>query len=433
MVSSPPSASEELIGKLKAIMLVRLIFSTVLLGSTTILHFRESPSPVAAPLLFLYGVIAGVFMLSLVYAVLVERLANLKPLAYAQAAIDTVIVTVIIYITGSFSSVFSFLYLLVIIYVNLLPYKKISLAMAALCSLQYGLLIDLEYFGLLGPLDPNQYLTATRFVWNQVLFKVVITMAACFSVAVLGGLLAEQTRRHREQARAAEQRAKRMERLASIGEMAAGLAHEIKNPLASLTGSIQMLKEDLPYDPIPEKLMQIVLREADRLGSLVNNFLLFARPPAGRPGPLELAGAVKGVLDLFQNDCNCIGRITLKRRLVSGVWIEMDPVHLHQVLWNLLINAAEAISGEGSIEVDMAVRKSGAVELMIADSGSGIPADVRASIFDPFFTTKADGTGLGLSIVQRILDSYGAWLDYETREGSGTTFHLRFQSIQPPT
>jgi two-component system sensor histidine kinase PilS (NtrC family) len=329
--------------------------------------------------------------------------------------------------------VFAFLYLVVIVYVNLLPYKKISLLMAALCSLQYGLMIDLEYFRILVPLDPTQYQSAAGFVWNQVLFKVVITMGACFSVALLGDMLAGQSRRHREEARAAEQRAKRMERLAAVGEMAAGLAHEIKNPLAALTGSIQLLKEDLPDERGPEMLMQIVLREADRLGDLVNNFLLFAKPPAGKPKPIELGAAVDGILDVFEKDPLCTDRITLDRRLTSGGWVEMDPVHLHQVLWNLLLNAAEAISQSGKITVSMAPRKANEIEIQIRDTGGGIAPDAHASIFDPFFTTKPSGTGLGLSIVQRILDSYGAWVDVTSEDGVGTAFHLRFQTIQRPT
>ncbi len=432
MTAHPPP-DRELYEKLKAIMMMRLVFSTVLLGSTTVLHLRESPSPLARPLLFLYGLIAAVFLLSLVYAVILERIAKLRLFAYFQAGIDTLIITFIVYITGSFSSVFSFLYLLVIIYVHLLPFERIGFLMAGLASLQYGLLVDLEYFGILAPLDPSPYQGAARFVWNQVFFKVAITMAACFCVATLGRLLAAQSRKHREQAKAMEDRARRMEKLAAVGEMAAGLAHEIKNPLASLKGSIQMMSEELPLDKTSEKLMQIVLREADRMGTLVNNFLMFARPPAARRQAIELGGTLDEILDLFERDRVCAQRITFSRRLAPGTWIDMDPVHLRQVFWNLLVNAAESIAGTGRIDVDMLPLKSGRVEVRIRDTGGGIPPECRASIFDPFFSTKADGTGLGLSIVHRILDTYGVWLDYESQVGAGTTFRLTFQTIPAPT
>jgi two-component system sensor histidine kinase PilS (NtrC family) len=434
MTSTPSWPDEkELYEKLKAIMLMRLVFSTVLLGSTTLLHLRESPSPLAKPLLFLYGLIAAIFLLSLSYAVLLERIRNLKAFAYFQTVMDTFIVTVIVYITGSYSSVFSFLYLVVIFYVHLLPFEKIGFLAAGVSSLQYGLMIDLEYFGILTPLDPSQYTGAARFVWNHVFFKVMITMAACFCVALLGRVMARQGRRHRERARAMEERAKRMEKLAAVGEMAAGLAHEIKNPLASLRGSIQMLNEELPLDKTSEKLMQIVLREADRMSTLVNNFLMFARPPAARPQPIDLAATLEEIIDLFEKDKICVGRIEISKQLVPQIWIEMDAVQLRQVLWNLLLNAAESIRESGRIEVATSPGKNGRVEVRISDTGAGIAPQHRATIFDPFFSTKSNGTGLGLSIVHRILDAHAAWLDYDSEIGVGTTFRLSLDTIPAPT
>ena len=113
-------------------------------------------------------------------------------------------------------------------------------------------------------------------------------MIACFAVAFLSTLLSEQTRKTKKELQTMEHHVKRVEKMALIGEMAAGLAHEIKNPLASLTGSIQLLKEDMRYDPDHDRLMQIILREADRLSSLASNFLFYARPPAGKVESIEL-------------------------------------------------------------------------------------------------------------------------------------------------
>jgi two-component system sensor histidine kinase PilS (NtrC family) len=111
----------------------------------------------------------------------------------------------------------------------------------------------------------------------------------------------------------------------------------------------------------------------------------------------------------------------------------MDPVHLRQILWNLLLNAADAIQGEGHIDIEMYAVKGKQVCIKISDDGCGIPRDVLQSIFDPFFTTKPNGTGLGLSIVHRIVDAYDARLDVESQPDKGTSFTLQMKCIEPPS
>ena len=220
--------------------------------------------------------------------------------------------------------------------------------------------------------------------------------------------------------------------LAAVGEMAAGLAHEIKNPLASLTGSIQLLREDIRYDADHDRLMQIVLREADRLSSLVTNFLLYARPPAGKVEALALEKIVIDTIELFEKDANNDGRIATTTDMQSGLWISMDPLHMRQILWNLLINAAEAIEGEGNIHIETHGARNNQAYIKISDSGSGISQEDIKRIFNPFYTTKVAGTGLGLSIVHRILEAYDALLDIESEVDNGTSFILQFRQIEAP-
>ena len=220
--------------------------------------------------------------------------------------------------------------------------------------------------------------------------------------------------------------------MAAVGEMAAGLAHEIKNPLASLTGAIQLLREDIRYDPHHDRLMQIILREADRLSSLVGNFLLYAKPPVGRPEPIDLERTLRETLELFGKKGTLNGRVTTALQAQPGIWVEMDPSHLRQVLWNLLLNAAEAIEGHGQIRIELAGAKGRQASLKIIDSGVGMSPETLASIFHPFFTTKVNGTGLGLAIVHRILEAYGCRLDVESAAGRGTTFSLNFQRLEGP-
>lgn len=418
--------------ELKWLVFFRILFSVLLLGSTIVLQLGESATPIEPSLLVLYGFIITIFFISLVYSLLLKRVKQTISFAFIQIGIDTFFVTLIIFGTGGFISVFSFLYLVVIIYSSLLLPMRGTMVIATLCSIQFGFLVELEYLGILNPFGTDANLLATAYGWNQVFFKLLITMIACFAVAFLSSLLAEQTRMTRKELRTMENHVKRVEKMAAIGEMAAGLAHEIKNPLASLSGSIQLLKEDMRYDPDHDRLMQIILREADRLSSLTNNFLLYARPPAGKDEPVKLDLAVLEAAELFEKDGSNNGRITTSKKVSTDVWISMDRGHLHQILWNLLLNAAEAIEDEGHIGLEMYPLKNKHACVIITDNGCGISKETLTSIFDPFYTTKPNGTGLGLSIVHRILEAYDAWLNVESETDKGTTVTVNFRQIPPP-
>jgi two-component system, NtrC family, sensor histidine kinase HydH len=415
---------------LKWLMFLRVIFTTFLLGSAIILQLKEA-SFQSFPILILYGLIILVFFLSFVYAVLLKWVKRYQLLAYIQISIDTFVVTMIIFVTGNFSSIFSFLYLLVIIYSIILLSRRGSLIIAALCSIQYGIMINLEYYGVLKPFGSNSEIIAFQHDWSYVLYKVMVTMVACFVVAFLSSLLSEKEQRTKKKLRTMENHFKRVEKMAAIGEMAAGLAHEIKNPLASLSGSIQILREEVHYDPVHDKLMQIVLRETDRLSSLVGNFLMYAKPPAGKALPLELNKAVQETVSLFEKGKTCQNRISIFKKFSSGIWVNMDPMHLRQVLWNLLLNAAEAIENQGEIYIRVYQQKREYAVVEICDTGCGMTTDQIQFIFDPFYTTKSNGTGLGLSIVDSILKSYESRLDVESEINEGSKMMLSIKKIDP--
>jgi two-component system sensor histidine kinase HydH len=321
----------------------------------------------------------------------------------------------------------------VIIYSSMLLFRRGIMIMAALCSIQYGIMVDFEYYGLINPFVMEGNSTAVNYPGGHVVFKILVIMVACFAVAFLSSLLSEQIRKTKNELLALEERVKRVEKLAYMGEMAAGMAHEIKNPLAALAGSIQILRQEIRYQPEHDKLMQIVLRETDRLSALVNNFLLFAKPPAAKVEKIKLDSALAETVKLFEKDGSCFGRISIKEDFAPDIWIAMDQMHLRQVLWNLLLNAAESIAGEGRIELKMYPLKNNYAEIMIADNGCGMSRELIKSIFDPFFTTKLHGTGLGLSIAHSILESYNTWLEIESRVDEGTAIRLQLKRTDPPT
>ncbi|NTV32793.1 MAG: PAS domain-containing protein, partial [Deltaproteobacteria bacterium] len=209
-----------------------------------------------------------------------------------------------------------------------------------------------------------------------------------------------------------EEEMKRVEGLALIGELAAGIAHEIRNPMASISGSIQMLKESLEMDDVKTKLMDIMLREINRLNTLVSDFLLFARPKPSSVQTFDLNQLILDSLELFKNSAKWTEKIRVETQFHGSMNIESDPEQIKQVLWNLFLNAVEAMRGGGLLSVrtgfvDPAEPQAGQrkmAQIIFRDTGEGFSSKGLQFLFTPFFTTKEGGSGLGLAIVKRIVE-----------------------------
>ncbi|HVO83515.1 MAG TPA: ATP-binding protein [Syntrophobacteria bacterium] len=231
-----------------------------------------------------------------------------------------------------------------------------------------------------------------------------------------------------------EEQVRRMDRLAVVGELAAGIAHEIKNPLASLSGSIQVLRDELHLEPVHRRLMDIVLREAERLNSLVYEFLLFSKPAKAVEGSVDVSQVINDTLVVLQNSPEMAKTIELRKVLTEGLRIRIDPQQLQQVIWNLMLNAVQEMKGGGTLSIVTAVhsgtdgsegeKRFGRIS--ISDTGPGIPPENQDKIFGPFFTSKETGTGLGLTIVHRIVENYRGKIFLRSDHQNGTTFVLDF-------
>lgn len=228
----------------------------------------------------------------------------------------------------------------------------------------------------------------------------------------------------------AEQNARLQQRLAAVGEMAAGIAHEIRNPLASMSGSMQMLKEGLPLSADQAQLMDIVLRESERLNQTIKSFLAYARPQRVQVQPLDLRSVVQETAMLLRNSTEVEERHTIEVRLPeTPVMIDADEGQIRQILWNLATNGLRAMPERGTLTLGAREELSGDQRLallLIEDTGVGIaPEDVDA-IFQPFRGSFGKGTGLGLAIVHRIVTDYGGQIDARSRLGHGTLFRVAF-------
>ncbi len=221
-------------------------------------------------------------------------------------------------------------------------------------------------------------------------------------------------------------------RLAFIGEMAAGMAHEIRNPLASISGSIQMLSRDHIHNETHKKLIQIILRGKDQLENFLKEFLLMARPAPGIREEINLREMIGDILDdlQFVPDWHGLIRINLIRQNES-LSIHMNRTECKQVLWNVLLNGVQAMPDGGVLTVETLRcrqdEKDG-VKIRIHDTGCGIEKSRLPKIFEPFYTTRDMGTGLGLAVVNRILEGYHGKIDIQSEAGKGTTCSIWFPS-----
>jgi two-component system sensor histidine kinase PilS (NtrC family) len=244
-------------------------------------------------------------------------------------------------------------------------------------------------------------------------------------------LVFQDTTRIREM----EQEVKRMEDMAMLGELAAGIAHEIRNPLASISGSIQVLNDSLSREEahINRRLIEIVLREVSRLDHLVNDFLQFARPQRIEIEEFELNQLIMDTLYLFQNSQSWSEHLDIETKIMSPLKIKSDPHQLKQVFWNIFLNASEAMPKGGLISISAQKEtdfksSSESVEsvmIKIEDNGPGLDPKIAKDIFKPFSTTKKDGSGLGLAIVKRIVEGLGGKVSGENMAREGTTITIR--------
>jgi len=249
--------------------------------------------------------------------------------------------------------------------------------------------------------------------------------------------------------KAMEEQIRRDDRLRALGDLSASLAHEIRNPLASLSGSVQVLNKGSGVKGEKRHLMEIVLRECERLNSLITDFLLFARPATKeKPERIDIAELIRETIKVFTNSPQAKG-IDIEDRLTGSLFVEGDRRQMSQVFWNLFLNAADAMKNGGKLTVGSAPKgpaglfskpdteKMGPrqedrfVEIMVSDTGEGIEQTNLSKVFDPFFSTKASGTGLGLAIVHRIIESHRGKIYISSVRGKGTTFKI-IVPLSPP-
>ena len=532
---------------------VRLLVATVLLGAAVFVQLRFGPGeqPID-PFYFLVGLTYAVSLGFIASLQLVERLPWLTDVHFA---IDAVVVSAAVFITGGVGSLFVILYMLPIVAASTVQFRRGGLQLAGLSTILFFGVVVAQYLNVNGYLDlPFNNLVATDLPpVNVAQYTVALNAFGFFAVAFLSGSLAERARRGEAQLEQAteeiadlqafnqyvfdnlvsglatadannrlltfnrsamlitgregplpigevasdtlqlppafaatlsqdlarvrskrtdymfktpagasielglsvaalplpdgsrgylytfqdvtdikryEQQARLQQRLAAVGEMAAGIAHEIRNPLASMSGSMQMLKQELPLSADQAQLMDIVLKESERLNQTIKSFLAYARPQRYSLQKLDLRPIVEETAILLRNSTEVGEQHEIEaNKSERAVMVEADEGQIRQILWNLATNGLRAMPDGGTLRLSALHEESGngrQAILLVEDEGIGISPEDVDSIFQPFRGSFGKGTGLGLAIVHRIVTDYGGQIDVRPRDTGGTVFRVSF-------
>jgi signal transduction histidine kinase len=280
----------------------------------------------------------------------------------------------------------------------------------------------------------HDYRTIMRFQWI-VAMSFLVFVGILFATILLIARRAERiiTNRAAEQ-RKLEEKLHQTERLAALGEMIAGISHEIRNPLGIIRSTAELLQNRTENER-QKRFSSIIVEEATRLNDVLTEFLDFARPKTLHPIKCRVEDVLERNLKVMEPEFQKLG-VQVERHYESGYFsLEADPDLLYRAFVNLLANALQAMPEGGILRVRTALTNGRfgppQVELTVQDTGPGIPPKIRKKIFNPFFTTREKGTGLGLAIVRNIIDSHNGEIEVESEEGKGTSMIIRLPLYQP--
>jgi two-component system sensor histidine kinase PilS (NtrC family) len=537
--------------RLAALIALRLVVATVLLGSAVVVQLREPDGSAVNPFFFVIGLTYAVSLGSIGSLRFIDRYPWLTDVHFA---IDALLVSAAVFLTGGIQSLFTILYMLPIVAASSMQFRRGGLQLAGLSTILFVGLVMTQYLHAGGYLSLPRQITVDTLLPSGTVAQYTVALNAFgfFAVAVLSGSLAERARLGEAQlvqateeiadlqafnqyvldnlvsglatadadnrivtfnrsamlitgrsgplpigesavdvlqlpqafatniahdlarvrsmrsdyefrradgrmidvglavaglplpdgsrgyiytfqdvtdVRRFEQQARLQQRLAAVGEMAAGIAHEIRNPLASMSGSMQMLKEELPLTADQAQLMDIVMKESERLNQTIKSFLAYARPQRLSTQPLDLRAVVNETAMLLRNspDVDESHRVEVVQS-DQPVTIDADESQVRQILWNLATNGLRAMPDGGTLRLSAVQANTGAT-LRVEDEGVGIPPEEVEKIFQPFRGSFGKGTGLGLAIVHRIVTDYGGQIEVRPRTGGGTIFQVTFPTL----
>ena len=365
----------------------------------------------------LLGLAALLVALNAVYVVLSRRNVSPLPFTWWQIVADLTVLTLALHVSGGIENPFAFFYVFHVIIASILLPRGVSYLVAGLATLCFLAMAILEHLRIL----PHTELGFVR--WENVRYLVgasAVIASTLFSSSYLASTIMEGLRRKDEEMRRFNERLLQTEKLAAIGQLAAGIAHELNTPLASIAGYAEELGEIVRgSDGKVVQYTGVIRSQTERCKAITQSLLNFARKSEIRVQAVDVNAVVREAIDYLRFKKRA-PELQIETELGDVPRVQADPGQLLQVFLSILVNAADAVQGGGRIMVRSRADKD--VQVVVADTGSGIPPENLKKVFEPFFTTKepGEGTGLGLSLSYGIVKQMGGSIDLKSKVGEGT-------------
>jgi len=400
---------------------LRLVLLTVVLFVLTTVYLKGAGG--FSGILAL-GSVAASFALAGVVAATLRKGRALPIVAQGQVIADQLLWSVIVFVSGAASSAATSLYGLTCLSgAIVLGRRGAFLAAAAGIVMLVGMQTAL-WTGVL-PVPPDQDSNLYDVTPARGAFPLFASTTGIAVVAALAGYLAERLRKTGGDLAVATERAEQAEQLAALGRLAAGLAHEIRNPLGSIQGAIELLRTGGSLAEEDRQLCVIIEREASRLNDLVGDMLELSRPKSPALETVDLASVARDVVILASRS----GRgsdVSVRYDGLEHAAVDADPAMLRQIIWNLVRNGVQASSASEEVLVEVVLEEAARSYLLaVRDQGAGIDEAARPRLFDAFYTTRSHGTGVGLAVVKRIADAHGWSVGVDSQLGAGASFTVK--------
>ncbi len=421
--SQPLTAAAPLALRLAWVTGFRLVLLSLLLGLLGLLNFKSQLAWATFTVQTALGTLALAFAVTALYAALLRSGRHMQRLVALQLIVDPVLWTMIVYLSGGPSSGATSLYGLSCLTGAMLTGFRGAVLAFAVGVTCFGTLLAGLGAGII-PAPPDQPAYIYHAQSDEWLYAGVVNVLAMLVVTVLAGSLAERLRVTGGQLALAEERADHAERLAALGRVSAALAHEIRNPLSSISGSIQLLRVNSALSREDQRLCAIIVREASRLNDLVTDMMNLARPQRPQLASVDAAATAREVVELAAQSGRAVSDVSIEYAGAERALITADSAQLRQLIWNLVRNAVQASSAGSGVTVTVRANAdaSGSAELCVQDHGVGLTEEAKERIFDAFFTTRAEGSGVGLAVVKRIADDHGFSIGVDSESGRGALF-----------
>jgi len=406
--------------------LYRLAVLTSLLVSAFIIQLS---SPDSEPNLPFYYLIFGSYGFSALFFGLYAWGRGLVAQAYVQVVFDLLLITAFVYISGGIASSMYFLYLFPIIAAGLVVTGRAGFLAASLSAILFGLLVDGVYFGFIPAFRPEH---TVKTPLGSLLVTIFIAWGVFFVIAGLMSKLAGSLRKTREALRVAKKELLVRERLSEAGRVSASLAHEIRNPLAAISGSVQVLKKELALSAEQENLMGIVIKESERVSHSLEQFLDFALPSKHVFSLISLPDVLDETLKILQGGGELNGKVEVTGNFRSSdLHYYGNAGQFKQVFWNLIKNAVKAMPEGGRLRLDFLGPQRKEIRIVVADTGKGMTDGDKEHLFEPFYSGFENGRGLGMSIVRKIVDDYDGRIDVRSELHKGTEVAIMLPLRKP--